>query len=202
MQYVLTWLQDHAPLIQALTAIANLILSGALVYATVGYLGESRRMRLLSERQTATAEAQAAISRENLSLLKEQYEARLGEGPQIVRAAIALAEGAIVIWTGQAMAGVLHPEKIPDPSTMIPPELNVALGPAYRISAACGKALVNAITDMRSAATFLENQKQGPASAPRVPQAHIRVPAVDALTRERGHLESAESALPRANSEA
>jgi len=203
MQCVLTWLQDHASLIQALTAVANLILSGALVCATVGYLRESRKMRVLSERQTTTAEAQAAMARENLALLKEQYEARLGEGPRIVRVAIALAKGAIVVWIGQAMSGVLHPEKIPDPSTMIPPELNAALGPAYRISPACGKAIVNAITDMRFAETALANQKQTPPprhnpvlGAPSPPRANIPLPAVDALTRAKAHLESAELALP------
>jgi hypothetical protein len=54
---------------------------------------------------------QALAAQENLRLLKESYEARTGEGPQIVLEAIRRAKSLIVYWKTEA-AHIAQPPQV------------------------------------------------------------------------------------------
>jgi hypothetical protein len=188
------WLTEHSATVQAVVAIFGAILTLILVATTIAYLVESHKSRVAAEQQAASA-------RESLAILKREYEDRLGEGPGIVKHAIEASLKVVADWKGQATLGSHHPERVADPTNLIPPELLAALGHARRISLPCADHINAAIGEMRQSIAQLQTLRQSPdpnelkrlSNSKTLPR--IFPAALDSLDRAQQHLRGALSSL-------
>ncbi len=78
--------------------LLNFIVQCGLFVGLVWYTLETRKIRKASQRSADAATDAAKAAQENLRLLKESYEEKTGQGPQIVREAIQRAKGLIAYW--------------------------------------------------------------------------------------------------------
>ena len=121
----------------------------------------------------------------------------MGNGPQILRHAIDLGVKAAAVWIGQALLGVIHPERVADPQDLIPPKLLAALPHARRISETCGDEINNAVSEMRFAIPQIQSLRQTTPAArvfggrPIRNDPNAAAGATGPLGRAQGHLREA-----------
>jgi len=143
-------------------AVLNFIVQCLLFIGLVWYTVETRRIRKATQRAAnAAADAarasvdQAIAAQENLRLLKESYEEKIGQGPQIVLEAIQRAKARIVYWKHEATHIPAPPHGTPDPTPLAHSGLLDVLSHARHISG-CSTLLIQADTAMANAKSELE----------------------------------------------
>jgi len=93
---------------------------------------------------------------ENLRLLKESYDERIGQSPQIVREAIQRAKSLIVYWKAEAAHIAQPPQGNPDPAPLANSGLLDVLSHARQISPECATLLIQADAALKNAKSELE----------------------------------------------
>jgi len=136
--------------------ILNLIIQVGLLGGLIWYTMETRRIRKASQESAKAAIDAAIAAQENLRLLKESYEERIGQGPQIVREAIHKAKADIIYWKCEAEHIPQPPHGCPDPTRLSRSGLQDVLTHARQISPDCAKRLIDANTAMVNAMSELE----------------------------------------------
>jgi hypothetical protein len=142
--------------------LLNFIVQCCLLVGLIWYTWETYKMRKASQRSAdaaidaAKASVQQALAaEENLRLLKESYEERIGQGPQIVREAIQRAKSLIVYWKTQAAHIAQPPHGNPDPAPLANSGLLNVLSHARQIPG-CATLLIDADAAMTNAKSELE----------------------------------------------
>jgi hypothetical protein len=143
-------------------AALNFIVQCLLFVGLVWYTVETRRIRKATQQaaQAATDAAKASVdqaiaAQENLRLLKESYEEKIGQGPQIVLEAIQRADALIAYWTTQAANIAPPPHGNPDPSPLAHSGLLDVLSHARQIPG-CATLLIEVDAAMANARSELE----------------------------------------------
>jgi len=190
------WLSSHTAAVQAAAAIMSIFLTAVLVVTTILYLQTTNRILEESRKSREAAEKQARAAQENLTLLKQEYESRLGEGPQIVRHAIKAGLESISAWIGQTLLGIHRPERVAAPADLVPDELTAAMEHARRISSECADQISSAIGQMRIAKTHIQTLRQSVHGPRGIPTQGGTPPPVAMLERAREHLQNALKAVP------
>jgi hypothetical protein len=142
--------------------LANFIVQCGLLGGLVWYSIETYKIRKAT-RQAADAATEAAkasvdqaiAARENLRLLKESYEEKIGQGPYIVLEAVQRADALIRYWTTQAANIAPPPHGNPDPTPLAHSGLLNVLSHARQISG-CATLLIEADAAMANARSELE----------------------------------------------
>lgn len=106
----------------------------------------------------ATTSANAA--QESLRLLKQEYEDRIGQGPEILREALINAKGLIEFWSPFVVIGLANPHGVPDPAPLEAPDLARALEHARRISPELSELVSSAIADLKFAKSEFDRIRQ------------------------------------------
>jgi hypothetical protein len=143
--------------------LLNFIVQCGLFVGLVWYTLETRKIRKASQRSAdaaidaaKAAVQQALAAQENLRLLKESYEERIGQGPQIVREAIQRAKSLIVYWKYEATHIAQPPQGNPDPAPLAISGLLDVLSHARQISPECVTLLIEANAALMNAKSELE----------------------------------------------
>jgi len=144
--------------------LSNFIIQCLLFVALVWYTVETYKIRKATQRaaDAATDAAKASVeqaraAQENLRLLKESYEAKIGEGPQIVLEAIRRAKSLIAYWKTQAAKIAQPPHGNPDPAPLANSGLPGVATHARQIPGCAGllleadQAMVNAKSELEKA---------------------------------------------------
>jgi len=142
--------------------LANFIVQCGLLGGLVWYSIETYKIRKAT-RQAADAATEAAkasveqaiVAQENLRLLEESYEERIGQGPQIVLEAIQRAKALIVYWKAQASFIEPPPRGNPAPSPLAQSGLFGVLSHARQISG-CATLIIEADAALANAKSELE----------------------------------------------
>ncbi len=142
--------------------LANFTVQCLLLIGLVWYTAETYKIRKAT-RQAADAATQAAkasveqalAAQENLRLLKESYEEKIGQGPQIVLEAIQRAKARIIYWKREATHIPAPPHGTPDPAPLAHSGLLDVLTHARQISG-CSTLLIQADAAMANAMSELE----------------------------------------------
>src|SRR5882762_2298479 len=131
--------------------LLNFIVQCGLFCGLIWYSIETYKIRKATQRSAdaATNAARASVdqaiaAQENLHLLKESYEERIGQGPQIVREAIQRAESLIGYWKYEATHIAQPPQGNPDPAPLANSGLLDVLSHARQISPECATLLIEA----------------------------------------------------------
>ena len=142
--------------------LLNSIIQCLLLAFLVWYTVETFQIRKATQRSVdAAGDAakasveQAKAAQENLRLLKESYEEKIGEGPHIVLEAIGRARAKIVYWKGEAVHIARPPQGNPDPTPLANSGLPNVLTHARQIPG-CAMALIEADAAMANAKSELE----------------------------------------------
>ncbi len=146
--------------------LANFIVQCLLLVGLVWYTVETYKIRKAST-QAADAATQAAkasvdqaiAAQENLRLLKESYEEKIGQGPQIVLEAIRRAKSLIVYWKTQAATIAPPPHGNPDPTPLAQSGLLNVLSHARQIPG-CATLLIETDAALANAKSELEKAYQ------------------------------------------
>jgi hypothetical protein len=146
------WLSSHSLMVQAIIAIVNAGLALVLTGTTIYYAIEARSSRI-------AAQESAKAARENLDLLKEQYEAQTGLGPQRVREALLSTKHLIIYWSEQ-IGPARWTNAIPNPEALTKNDLMGVVDHARLISPELSQLIWNVITDLRKAASEFEKMNQ------------------------------------------
>ena len=143
--------------------LLNFIIQCGLFIGLVWYTVETYKIRKAAQRSAdATTDAakaslqQALAAQETLRLLKESYDERVGQGPQIVREAIQRAKSLITYWKGEAAHIAPPPQGNPDPAPLANSGLLDVLSHARQISAECATLLIQADAALKNAKSELE----------------------------------------------
>jgi hypothetical protein len=143
--------------------LLNFIIQCGLFAGLIWYTVETRKIRKASQRSadaaTDAAKAsvqQAVVAQENLRLLKESYEEKIGQGPQIVREAIQRAKSLIAYWRTEAAHIAQPPQGNPDPVPLANSGLLDVLNHARQISPECATLLIQADAAMKNSKSELE----------------------------------------------
>jgi hypothetical protein len=147
------WLSSHSLLVQAIISIVNAFLALALTVTTIVYAIEARRSRV-------AAQESAKAAQENLALLKEQYEAQIGFGPQRVREALLSTKLLIAHYSLQIQPAKFDPNAIPNPDILTKDLVGVQ-DHARFISSELSLLLVQVIANLRKAAGEFEKISKG-----------------------------------------
>jgi hypothetical protein len=142
--------------------LLNFIVQCGLLLGLVWYTYETWMMRKATQRsadaaiEAAKASVQQAIAaQENLRLLKESYEEKIGQGPQIVLEAIQRAKSLIVYWKTEAVHIAQPPHGNPDPAQLANSSLLAVLSHARQIPG-CAIMLIEADAALANAKSELE----------------------------------------------
>jgi hypothetical protein len=143
--------------------LLNFIVQCGLFVGLIWYTFETRKIRKASQRsaEAATDAAKASVqqalaAQETLRLLKESYEDKIGQGPQIVREAIQRAKNLIVYWKAEAAHIAQPPQGNPDPAPLSNSGLLDVLSHARQISPECATLLIGANAALVNAKSELE----------------------------------------------
>jgi len=143
--------------------LLNFIVQCGLFCGLIWYSIETYKIRKATQRSAdaATNAARASVdqaiaAQENLRLLKESYEEKIGQGPQIVREAIQRAKSLIVYWKYEATHIAQLPQGNPDPAPLANSGLLDVLSHARQISPECATLLIEANAAMMNAKSELE----------------------------------------------
>jgi hypothetical protein len=142
--------------------LANFIVQCCLFAGLNWYTFETYKIRKATQRSADAAASaakasvdQAIAAQENLRLLKESYEEKVGQGPQIVREAIHRAKALIVYWKTQATHIAQPPHGNPDPASLAHSGLLNVLSHARQIPG-CATLLIEADAAIANAKSELE----------------------------------------------
>jgi hypothetical protein len=175
--------------------LLNFIIQCGLFVGLIWYTVETYKVRRAAQQSAdaATNAANAAVqqavaAQENLRLLRESYEERIGQGPQIVREAIQRAKSLIVYWRNEAAHIPQPPQGNPDPAPLANSGLLDVLSHARQIAPECATLLIQADAALKNTKSELEK-----AYAASRKQTFIPTPG-----RAREYLEQAEGLLDAA----
>ncbi len=180
--------------------LLNFIIQCGIFVGLIWYTIETYKIRKAAQRSadasTDAARAsvqQAVAAQENLRLLRESYEQRIGQGPQIVREAIQRAKSLVVFWKYEATHIAQPPQGNPDPAPLANSGLLDVLSHARQISPECATLLIEANAALTNAKSELEK-----AYAASRKQTFMPTPgrAPEYLEQARGLLDAALSKLP------
>jgi hypothetical protein len=153
---------DSAPM-SVWLPLLNFIIQCGLFLGLIWYTVETYKIRKAAQRSadaaTDAARAlvqQAVAAQENLRLLKESYEANIGQGQQIVREAIQRAKSLIAYWRTEAAHIAQPPQGNPDPAPLAHSGLLDVLSHARQISPECATLLIQADAALTNAKSELE----------------------------------------------
>jgi hypothetical protein len=142
--------------------LLNFIVQCLLLLGLVWYTVETRKIRKATQQaaNAATDAAKASVdqaiaAQENLRLLKEAYEEKIGQGPQIVLEAIQKAKLSIHFWKQEATNVAYPPHGNPDPTPLAHSGLHEVLSHARQIPG-CSAHLIQADAAMVNAKSELE----------------------------------------------
>jgi hypothetical protein len=143
-------------------SVLNFVVQCLLLVGLVWYTVETRRIRKATQQaaQAATDAAKASVeqsvtAQENLRLLKDSYEEKIGQGPQIVLEAIQRAKTRIIYWKSEASHIAPPPHGNPDPAPLAHSGLLDVLSHARQIPG-CSTLLIQADAAMANAKSELE----------------------------------------------
>jgi hypothetical protein len=136
--------------------LLNFIVQCGLFVGLVWYAFETYKIRKATQRSADATTQAAKASVENLRLLKESYEEKVGQGPQIVREAIQRAKLLIVHWKYEAAHIAPPPHGNPDPAPLANSGLLDVLSHARQISPECATLLIEANAALMNAKSELE----------------------------------------------
>ena len=136
--------------------IANFIVQCLLFAGLLWYAIETHKIRKASQRSAVAATDATKAAQENLRLLKESYEERIGQGPQIVLEAIQKAKLLIQFWEPEAAQIPQPPHGNPDPAPLANSGLLNVLSHARQISSECATSLIQANAALMNAKSELE----------------------------------------------
>jgi hypothetical protein len=143
--------------------LLNFIVQCGLFIGLTWYTFETYKIRKATQRSadaaTNAAKAsvdQAVAAQENLRLLKESYEEKIGQGPQIVREAIQRAKSLIVYWKYEATHIAQPPQGNPDPAPLANSGLLDVLSHARQISPERAMLLIESNAALMNAKSELE----------------------------------------------
>jgi len=146
-----SWLESHSLAVQALTAVFGTVLTAVLVGTTIVYAVTTKRILEESRKSREAAEKQAAAAHETIQFMKQQYEAQLNLGPQIVFQAIASTKRLIAYWRQEPNRMTYPPQGYPDPSELSNSPLVGALDHARKISSTLAERILQAQDALRNA---------------------------------------------------
>jgi hypothetical protein len=162
--------------------LLNFIVQCLLFFGLIWYTIETYKIRKATQQaaDAATNAAKASVeqavaAQENLRLLKESYEEKIGQEPQIVREAIQRAKALIVYWKTQSAHIAQPPHGNPDPAPLANSGLLSVLSHARQIPG-CALLLIDADAAMANAKSELEKayatarQQTFPAMPSRAPE--------------------------------
>jgi hypothetical protein len=135
--------------------LLNFVVQCGLLVGLIWYTCETYKIRKASQRSAQAAIDATKAAQENLRLLKESYEERLGQGIQIVFDAIQRAKSLIVYWKTQAAHIAQPPHANPDPAPLANSGLLDVLSHARQFSG-CSTLLIQANAAMGNAKSELE----------------------------------------------
>jgi hypothetical protein len=161
------WLADHSLAVQALAAVASVLLTTVLVVTTIFYarvtrkiLEESERTRKAAQRQASATEQQATAAQRSVDLLQQQLAEQLGLGYSVVQSAIESAINAITYWKAQPLSNLAKHRALPPTDSLVPPNALAAVDHARRIDQQAAQQLSSAFDDLRNARNEIESMKQ------------------------------------------
>jgi hypothetical protein len=134
---------------------ANFIIQCLLLGALLWYTIETYKIRKASQQSAVAATDATKTAQENLRLLKESYDEKIGQGPQIVLEAIQRAKSLIVYWKTQAAHIAQPPHGNPDPTPLTTSGLLDVLSHARQIPG-CASLLIEANAALTNAKSELE----------------------------------------------
>lgn len=134
----------------------NFIIQCGLFGGLIWYTFETYKIRKAAQRSADAAIDAARTAQENLRLLKESYEERIGQGLQIVREAIQRGKSLIVYWRTEAAHIAQPPHGNPDPAPLANSGLLDVLFHARQISPECASLLIDANQALINAKSELE----------------------------------------------
>ena len=173
-----------------LLPLLNFIVQCCLLVGLIWYTCETYKIRKASQRSADAAIDAAKAAQENLRLLKESYDEKIGQGPKIVCEAIQRAKGLIVYWKTQATHIAQPPLGNPDPAPLANSGLLDVLSHARQITG-CATMLIEANTALANAKGELEkayaaSMKQ--TFAPNPGKAQLYLEQAEALLDKAFHL--------------
>jgi hypothetical protein len=114
------WLSNHSLAVQAIAAIAGIVLTAVLVCTTIfyaratsGILAESQKARIATEKQASASLSQASATIRTVDLMQQQMDLQLGLGQSFLRTALGSAISAIEYWKTQDMAKLANMRGLP-----------------------------------------------------------------------------------------
>ena len=175
------WLNHNSPAVQSIVTVV-------LALATIIYVILTGRILRQSRESSEAAKRSAAAAERTIAFMKQQHEEQLSLGPQTVLQSITKTQSLVRYWKSEAasLSTQANPEPLGDP------EIRYALDHARRLSPFCGKALVDALTNLQDAQHEIEKLKGATL------EQHKRNAGHDALA----YLDNAEQFLKRAYDEA
>jgi hypothetical protein len=136
--------------------LSNFIIQCGLFLGLLWYTVETYKIRKAAQRSADAAIDAAKTAQENLRRLKESFEERIGQGPQIVREAIQRAKSLIAYWRTEAAHIAQPPQGNPDPAPLANSGLLDVLSHARQISPECATLLIQADSALKNAKSELE----------------------------------------------
>ena len=136
--------------------LANFIIQICLFGGLVWYTYETYKIRIAAQRSADAATEATKMAQENLRLLKESYEERIGQGPHIVLEAILRAQHLIAYWKHEAAHIAQPPNGNPDPAALANSGLLDVLNHARQISPHSATLLIEANAALVNAKSELE----------------------------------------------
>jgi hypothetical protein len=157
------WLANHSFAIQAIVAIAGIVLTAALVGTTIFYanitakiLKESEETRKAAQLQARAARDQASIAQRSLETLQQQFEEQAGLANSVVQTTMDSAMSAIEYWKAQDLPKLANMGCLPPTDALAPPNAAAAVHHARRIHADSARRLSSAFDDLQAATSEIE----------------------------------------------
>jgi multidrug efflux pump subunit AcrA (membrane-fusion protein) len=185
------WVSAFFTVVIAFATIVYVVLTGRLWKETKRSADAATKSAdaTVEAAQAATTSANAA--QESLRLLKQEYEDRIGQGPEILRQALINAKALTQFWAPFVAIGLGNPHGVPDPAPLEARDLAGALEHARRISPELSGLVSSALADLKFAKSEFDRIRQ----SYRGPNLY---PAAVSGTGPRVYLERAAEAIDRA----
>ena len=154
-----------------IAAFTVVIALATIVYVifTVFLWRETKKSADAAATSARAATISANTAQENLQLFKEEYEDRIGRGPQILRQALLNARALIAFWHPYVLVGQGNPHAVPDPAPLANPDLIQSLEHARRISPDLAAIVSSVLSNLQFAKSEFDKIRQsyrGPTMSP------------------------------------
>jgi hypothetical protein len=161
------WLSNHSLAVQALAAIAGIVLTVVLVCTTIfyarttsGILAESQKARIAAEKQASASLSQASATIRTVDLMQQQMDLQLGLGQSFLQTTLGSAINAIEYWKSQDTSKLANMRGLPPTENLEVQNISAALNYARRIDQAAAQLVSSAFDDLRAARNELEIMRE------------------------------------------